>query len=140
MEIIRKETDYAARALVQLAATGRVHPLSARVLAQAQDIPLDFAHKILRALVHSGIIESSRGVRGGFTLAKHPKQVTLLDIMAATQGPVRISNCVFDPSVCPRSGACTVTSRLASVQGELERVLGNTTLADLMSDASNAAS
>ena len=134
MEIIRRETDYAARALVQLALTGPDRPLSARAIAEAQGTPLDFTHKFLRAVSRVGMVTSSLGTRGGFTLAKAPSEITLLDIMQATQGPVRISNCVFDPSACPRTATCTVTHRLASVQRDLERVLSQTTLADLIGE------
>ena len=85
MEIIRRNTEYAIRGLVRLSANpGLVQ--SAWEIADSQDVPVEFLQKIMQKFVKRGIVNSHRGAQGGFSLAKEPGQVTLLEIVETMQG------------------------------------------------------
>ena len=132
MEILRKDTDYAVRALVHLAQNRRQTPVRARKLAEDQGIPLDFAYKILRRLVRAGLCRAYMGPRGGFALALEPGQITLHDVVRAIQGELAVRNCLLDISNCPRQSNCPVSAKLAELQETLEKQLGKITLVAIM--------
>lgn len=90
MEISRK-TDYAIRMLAELIRSdGEI--VSVRCAANENHVPYSFARSIQHDLVKTGIVESVRGSRGGMRIAVDPKQMTLLDVVEAVQGPVQIED------------------------------------------------
>ncbi len=107
MEISRK-TDYALRMMACL--TLKTPDLvSVKAAAEENEIPYSFARSIQHDLVRAGLIESIRGSRGGMRLKVDPKHVTLLNIVEAIQGPVRIATCDKsgpDGTMCGRVAAC----------------------------------
>jgi Rrf2 family protein len=106
MEITR-QTDYAIRCVLYLSGTeGAI--IMADEISQAMCIPKSFLAKILQKLTKAGVVTSFRGVKGGFRLAKKPKQISLLDIIEAIEGPAAMNRCALDPSTCNFSSTCTV--------------------------------
>jgi Rrf2 family protein len=81
---------YALQAVCQLATQGAATPVASRKLAQAGHMPDRFLLQILRNLVSSGLLVSTRGVIGGYTLARSPDQISLLDVIEAVEGPVSL--------------------------------------------------
>jgi len=132
MELIRKDTDYAMRVLVYLAIPGKQGPVAAKVLAKTQDIPNDFAYKILRKLTKAGLLEGYMGSHGGFILARSPTQITLLEVVEAIQGPVVVRKCCLGLDVCPRRPSCSVSVKLEELQDSLVKFLGNITLDEVL--------
>lgn len=131
MEIIRRDTDYAIRALLYLA--GREgESASCRQLAEACDIPQSFAHKILRKLANASLVASRAGRAGGFRLDRDPRQVSLHEVLNAIQGPVAVSRCVREPKTCPRRPGCPLSVQWSKLQDSLVGLLDDTTLQDLM--------
>ncbi len=74
-------SEYALRAMIHLARHEQDWPLAARQIAEAADIPPKYLSKVLGDLVREGVLESSRGVGGGFRMALPPKQTSLLDVL-----------------------------------------------------------
>lgn len=104
---ITRQTDYAIRCVLYLAE----HPDEVKVvdeIAKAKSIPKVFLAKILQKLSKAGIVRSYRGVKGGFELAKRPKQISLLDIIEAIEGPVAMNICAIDRRLCNMSNSCSV--------------------------------
>ena len=132
MELIREDTDYAMRALVYLAIRRKQEPVAAKVLAKAQDIPNDFAHKILRKLTKAGLTKSYMGSQGGFTLARSPSQITLLQVVETIQGPVMVRKCCLGLDACPRCPSCSVSVKLGELQDTLVKFLENITLDEVL--------
>ena len=86
---ISAKTDYALRAVVELAAAGAdARPVKGERLAAAQGIPLRFLENILLELRHAGVVESRRGADGGYRLARPAAEITLADIIRAIDGPL----------------------------------------------------
>ena len=86
---VSAKADYAVRAMVTLAADGAGKgPVKGDRIAEAQEIPLRFLENILGELRHAGLVQSRRGMDGGYWLAKPPDDVTLAEIIRAVEGPL----------------------------------------------------
>ena len=104
MEITR-ETDYAVRCVLHLAsAPERVAVLGE--IAAERGVPRTFLAKILQRLSKAGLVKSRRGVRGGFQLSRDARTISLLHVVEAVQGPVRLNRCVSSEGGCSFRGDC----------------------------------
>lgn len=133
MEISRK-TDYALRMLAELTRSSD-GILSVRTAAEKNDVPYSFARSIQHDLVRAGMIDSLRGSHGGMRLAVDPATTTLLDIVEATQGPVRINGCDNagpDGGPCPRMSECPFNPIWCGANNLLADYLRSVTLADVV--------
>jgi Rrf2 family protein len=129
--LITRETDYAVRTVLYLARkSGRM--VSVTEIAEAMQIPKTFLAKLLQRLVKHHVLLSSRGVSGGFQLAKKPSAITLLDIMVAMQGPAGINICAVDSNRCGLSSTCTVHPVWVAIRKEVEKRLDRVTIAKLI--------
>jgi Rrf2 family protein len=102
-------------------------------IADAQKIPPSFMAKILRRLVQAKLLHSSRGVSGGFSMVRPSAEITLLDIVEAIDGPVRLTRCSSDPARCAFSCDCPGSLAWPQVQETLRSALRGFTLEDLTS-------
>jgi Rrf2 family transcriptional regulator, cysteine metabolism repressor len=82
------KVTYGIMATIELARQENFIPLQAKVIAKRQGIPSRFIEQILQHLKQSGIVRSMRGAQGGYTLAKHPSQITLADLVNSMNGSV----------------------------------------------------
>ena len=108
-----------------------VTPLSE--ISEAREIPEKFLAKIFQSLSRAGIVRSHRGVRGGFTLAKNPAEVTIKEILEAIQGPYHLIKCIKDKEICEKSDFCALRELLRAAEERLVSVFEEHTLADLLS-------
>jgi Rrf2 family protein len=110
----------------------RVVPLSE--ISQAKDIPEKFLAKIFQSLSKNGVIRSHRGVRGGFTLARDPREITLKEVLETIQGPYHLMRCTEDTSGCIRDHYefCAIREVLVIAERRLISVFEEVTLADLV--------
>jgi Rrf2 family protein len=128
---ISAKTDYALRAAIELASLDSSDPVKGEAIATAQGIPLRFLENILGDLRNAGIVESRRGVDGGYLLAHPPAEITLADVIRAVDGP--LANVAGTrPNLLEYEGS---TERLrdiwVGVRAALRSVLEETTLADV---------
>ncbi len=84
--------------------------------------------KVLQRLAHTGLLRSTRGPKGGFTLAKEPDRITLLDVYEALEGPFEINRCLFSEPICNRAD-CILGGLIEKVGTEVRTYLERTTLA-----------
>lgn len=126
-------TDYAVRAMIHLACLPEgVHVLRGDI-ATAQKVPTSFMAKILRSLVHAQLLTSIRGVRGGFALARSTDEITLLDIVEAIDGPIRLVDCTGNDPHCAMTADCPAAPVWNRVQSGMRKVLAEYSLEDLVS-------
>lgn len=126
-------TQYAIRAVVILAYHRDTGPTGNLLLAEEAQIPASYLAKVLQGLVKSGIVESRRGARGGFTLLYSPDEITLLDIVNAVEPIPRIKGCPL--GLKSHSGMlCPVHARIDEAMAQVEAVLSAATVAELLSD------
>lgn len=115
---LNQATDYAFRAVYYLAQLPKGQVVEARVIAEDEKIPTRFLLKILRLLTAAGIVESFRGVSGGYKLAREPQEITLLDVVEAVEGPMEINGCLVDPKNCNKNhtARCSLHQALNSIR------------------------
>ncbi len=116
---ITQEADYAMRIVLALSKRGEGVRLDAKSIALEENVPQRFALKILRKLTKSGIVNSYRGVQGGYAISRNPKEINMLDVIIAIDGPVYINRCLESAEACNlnRSKSCTIHKELARLQG-----------------------
>jgi Rrf2 family protein len=123
---------YGTRAMIDIGENYGKGPVPLRQLAERQCISMKYMEQIIPLLKASGLIRSSRGARGGYALAKEPRQITLADIIHALEGSWSLVDCVEDPSLCDRAKACVTYEIWNDIHRAIHKVLDSTTLADLI--------
>jgi Rrf2 family protein len=130
---VTAKADYAVRAVAELAVGGGEF-VKADDVARAQDIPRHFLDNILTDLRRAGLVATQRGAEGGSRLARDPRDITIADVMRATEGPLaavrdtRPEQLVYD-------GAAESLPRVwVAVRASLRAVLEKVTIADLVAD------
>lgn len=119
---ITRETDYAIRCVYYLAGkAGEVTMVGE--IARKMDTPKSFLAKILQKLARANIVQSFRGVKGGFQLARKPKEINLLEVIEAIQGPMVMNICALDKKMCRFSSTCTIHPVWVEVRKQVEKLL-----------------
>ena len=90
MLAITTKSPYAVRALTELARRGSASPVPIGELAQARDIPVQFLEGLFATLRRGGILQSQRGVKGGYTFARPPSEVTVLEVVELLEGDLGV--------------------------------------------------
>ena len=135
MSILRRNTDYALRAMVNLAGHYGGGVVSTRQLSTEEDISYQYAAKIMQLLHAGGLVKSTMGSHGGFSLARPPEKVSLLDIIKAVQGAISLNDCFLEVDACPRRSTCAISAKIAGLQEYIEKSLAGITLAEFATDS-----
>ncbi len=124
---ITRQADYAVRAVLYLAglSNGRRAPTSE--IAREQHIPPSFLAKIVSQLSVAGVVQTSRGARGGVSLARPSEKISLLEVIEAIDGPIMLNECVNDPTACIFGDECPVQEIWCDAQSRLVKKLNDTT-------------
>ena len=136
MDVLRRNTDYALRAMANLARHYGRESVPTRQIASQEDISYQLACKILQRLHSANLVESCMGPRGGFRLSREPSKISLLELIRAIQGPVRLNRCLLGANGCPQQPNCATSRRLAGLQEYIDGYLGGITL-DEISESTN---
>jgi len=123
---ITRQADYAIRAVRYLAKQGPNQRSATSTVAQEMKIPPSFLAKIISQLSIAGLLHTSRGARGGVTLARDAKEISLLDVVEAIDGPILLNECVGDPADCVFSDDCLVHPIWVEAQESLVKRLRET--------------
>mgnify|MGYP000144225596 CR=1 FL=1 len=118
MKLITRNTDYAVRALCCIAEQ-KQEVISANQLVKFLKMPRPFLRKILQTLNKEGLLNSSKGKGGGFTLAVSPGEITLTDVMEIFQGPLKLNECTFKKMVCPNVKDCLLKKKIDEIEKEV---------------------
>ncbi|MEN9800555.1 MAG: hypothetical protein RL653_4252 [Pseudomonadota bacterium] len=105
---ISRKIDYGLRAMVFLASMSPEEVVPFREIARRMDVPEDFLAKILKTLVSRKLVQSTRGAHGGYRLARSPAEISMLDVIEAVEGPVRVNVCQDNHDACKLSRSCTM--------------------------------
>ena len=132
MDILRRNTDYALRAMVNLAGHYGEDPISTRDISQSEDISYQLACKLMQKLNDAGLVKSSMGPNGGFVLSKAPTKINLAEVIDAIQGPLSLNRCLLGENVCQRQGNCPITVKLTKLQKNISDYLQSITLDELL--------
>jgi Rrf2 family protein len=132
MDVLRRNTDYGLRMMVNLAGHFNGQLLSARRLANDGRFSYQLACKLLQRLHKAELIKSVMGPKGGFALNKKPSEITLMNIVNVLQGGVRLNKCLTGGEGCEFEPDCEVSTRLACLQLYIEGYLGGITLEEMI--------
>ena len=103
---ISSRCEYGLRAMVFLAAHQNARPVPLSEIAAAEAIPAPFLERILARLRESGLVKATRGVSGGYQLARPPAAIAVGDVVSALEGPLSLVGCVPDDGGCARAESC----------------------------------
>ena len=116
---ITRQADYAVRAVMYLAQLGPDRRAATSQIAQEQRIPPSFLAKIVSQLSVAGLLQTSRGARGGVSLARNPDEISLLDVVEAIDGPILLNECVSSAGICSFGDVCPMRPVWCDAQAEL---------------------
>jgi Rrf2 family protein len=125
--------DYAIRSMLFIASFPEDRAVLGGEVSEAGQIPRSFTAKILRRLVRAGLLKSSRGVSGGFKLARPAAEICLLDVVQAIEGPLAVTRCALDAARCDQTSNCPAHGVWAAVQAQIMQTLSAATLEELVS-------
>ena len=130
---LSKKTDYAIILLTHL---GEVNaPVSAQKVAKYYELPYPMVANILKQLVSSGLIKSTRGQRGGYVLARPVEKIILSEIIQVTDNPFSLVECVHDEDLCKVHQYCPTQRPLIALHNKIQQFIEETTLASIVKDA-----
>ncbi len=128
---VSAKSDYAVRAMAELAVASEQGAVKAEQISIAQDIPLNFLLGILRELRNSHLVRSQRGRDGGYVLSRPASQITLADVIRAVDGPLANVRDLSLTDLSYPGAAESLREVWMAVRGSLREVLENVSVADL---------
>lgn len=134
---ITRQADYAVRAVLYLAQLGEEQRAATSQIAEDQQIPPSFLAKIVSQLSVAGLLQTSRGARGGVSLARSPEEISLLEVVEAIDGPILLNECVGN-GACNFGDDCPMKPIWCDAQSELVERLRNTTFDQFTKEAAIA--
>lgn len=127
------KSEYGLRALIDLAGCYGQGPVGVREVAARQQIPVKFLEQLVSSLRKAGILDSRRGAKGGFLLARAPAAITVFEAVEALEGSLSPTACVGDgASLCARTAQCAAQDVWNRAKVALREALEEITLADLV--------
>jgi Rrf2 family protein len=129
---ITRQADYALRAMLYLAQLEPNQRAATSQIAAEQHIPPSFLAKIISQLSIAGLIHTSRGARGGVSLAHQPEEISVLEVVEAIDGPISLNECTEHPSACPFGEDCPLRPLWCDTQSELVKRLKKTSFAEFI--------
>ena len=130
---LTKAADYAMRSMIYVACLPDDAVALRTEVARTQAMPASFTAKILRRLVRARLLRSSRGVNGGFSLARQASEITMLEIITAIEGPMSVTACANERAGCEWADDCPAALVWPIVQKSIEETLSGITLESLVS-------
>src|ERR1700758_1342001 len=132
---ITRAADYAVRVMIHLASLPPGSTVRQSELTKATDVSGHFLSKVLQQLVRGRLIRSQRGAGGGYVLAASADRVSLLEVLEAVEGPVRLNQCLEEGPSCERKAWCPAHAVWAEAQAAVTTVLGSASMAALAARA-----
>ena len=129
---ITRQADYAVRAVLHLAQIKNGDRAATSIVAKEQHIPPSFLAKIISQLSIAGLLHTSRGARGGVSLARSPEDISILEVVEAIDGPIALNECTAAAGTCQFGEDCPMRPIWCDTQDELIQKLRSTTFAHVM--------
>ena len=132
---LSKKADYALIAMKHLAQKrSGAASTSARDIAEHCDIPIELMAKVLQRLVRTGLLVSTQGTRGGYTLGRLSSSISMADVIQAIDGPFTVTACSTDKHDCEQYGKCSVRDSLWQIRERIVEALDTVSLAEMAAE------
>jgi Rrf2 family transcriptional regulator, iron-sulfur cluster assembly transcription factor len=128
---IAKSNEYALKGLIFLASQPPEKLALVSEISKAQRIPETYLAKIFQRLSKAGLLRSTRGLNGGFSLGRPAGEITMRDVIEALEGPIALNRCLIQKGECEEEGRCVLYGVLGEAQERFLEVLDGTTMEDL---------
>jgi len=136
---LSKKADYALMAMSHLARKqGGAASTSARDIAERYDIPIELMAKVLQRLVRTGLLVSTQGTRGGYTLSRPSGLISVADVIQAIDGPFTVTACSTEKHDCEQYTKCNVRGPLWQIRERIVMALGTVSIAEMAADGEPA--
>ena len=132
MDIVRRNTDYALRAMINLARNYENELVSSRTISIEEKVPYQLTCKLMQKLHKAKLVKSVMGPKGGFSLSREPSKITLLEIIEVIQDSLSLNRCLLAKHNCPKLKSCTIRPKLIELQDYIGNYFTNITLDDLI--------
>ena len=132
---LTRAADYAVRVMIHLAGLPPATRASRADLAVAAECPEQFLSKVLQSLTRAGLVLSHRGNTGGFELPNMHREATMLEVVEAIEGPMRLNICLTSDRACARQEWCPAHDVWVNAQAAVAQVLRGTTITALAAQA-----
>ena len=130
---LSKKADYALIAMKHLARKcGR--STSAREIAEEYSIPIELMAKVLQRLVRTGLLASTQGTHGGYTLGRPASSISVADVIQAIDGPVTVTACSTEKNSCEQFTKCSIRDPLWQIRERIVAALGTVSVAEMAAD------
>jgi Rrf2 family protein len=131
---LSKKADYALMAVRHLARKPGSPSTSAREIAEQYDIPLELMAKVLQRLVRAGLLVSTQGTRGGYTLSRPSASISVAEVIEAIDGPFTVTACSTEKNSCEQYSKCSIRDPLWQIRERIAATLGTVTMAEMAAD------
>jgi Rrf2 family transcriptional regulator, iron-sulfur cluster assembly transcription factor len=128
---LTREGDYGIRSVLYLARQPFKKVSFVNEISEEYKIPRSFLAKILQKLVKAKIVRSYRGVKGGFSLARQAREITVLEVLEAIEGKLALNICITDKKKCGFSRLCPAHALWFNVQAKISDMLKKANFEDL---------
>jgi Rrf2 family cysteine metabolism transcriptional repressor len=118
--------------MLELASHYGEGPIELREIAKREDISLKYLEQVIVPLRTAGLVKSARGSKGGYSLAKHPSEIYLNDLVETLDGPLNLIECLGDPKVCQKVQSCITRDIWQEVSEAIDGVFRSVTLEDMV--------
>jgi len=131
MKLITRDTDYALRACLYIACC-KHEMVTVSELVEKLHMPRPFLRKILQTLQKRGILKSTKGRGGGFSLRLSPRRIFLSDLIRIFQGEFKMIECTFKKGLCPEMRTCLFMGKLKNIEHYVSKQLEAITVSSLI--------
>lgn len=129
--------EYALRALVVLGLNYGPNVVPIQTISEHENIPKRFLEQILHDMKSAGVVESKRGIAGGYRLSRPPEEITLAAVIRHLEGALAPVSCVserfYARCSCPDEAKCGIRSVMKEVRDAIVKILENVTVAEMCS-------
>ena len=125
---------YGIKAMLELALVYEKELISVRTISKKHNISELYLEQIFFVLRKAQLVKSIRGAKGGYSLARLPKDITIKNIMDALEGPINISDCIKEDANCDKLDRCATRVLWVKIRDSIDEIFSSVTLQDIINE------
>jgi Rrf2 family cysteine metabolism transcriptional repressor len=129
---ISTKIRYGTRAMLELACHYGEGPIELKEIAKRENISFKYLEQVIVPLRTAGLVKSARGSKGGYSLAKHPSEIYLKDLVVTLEGPLNLIECLKDTKVCQKVPYCVTRDIWKEVSEAIDGIFHSVTLEEMV--------